>query len=200
MKPQPGDIKDGEFLERGLRSIPRRFHSVFTGKPFETCATCSTQLLRPGQQYVIEKHFVGSEAVMEYALCEKCANDLCEGFSKESSQNIEARMEQAFTDYLDVFGLDEAGQLAGLPERCLLCRQHARSKACHERTVIGGFRGRFLEVSAALPLMICNACMEEVVATFSEQTRRHLDDFANVILDFPPDLQDLPKRPTVLFV
>ncbi|MGF1448034.1 MAG: hypothetical protein ACFB20_01305 [Opitutales bacterium] len=200
MKPQPGDIRDGDFLERGLRPIPKRFHSVFSGKPFTKCSVCECALLQPGTPYLIEKHFVGTEAVLEYALCEECCNDLCDDFSKESTERIDRQIEAGVLAYAEAFGLDEAGQLSGVSERCLLCHAHARSKACHERRIVGLFRGRYMEVRAVLPLLLCGQCHESLVNNLSEQTRRRLEDFAGTILDFPPEFQDLPKRPKIVLV
>ncbi|MGF1483712.1 MAG: hypothetical protein ACFBZ8_05055 [Opitutales bacterium] len=201
MKPAPTDMHDGDGrLLFGLRPIPKRFHSVYVGGRFEQCTLCEAPLLANGQQYLIEKHFNGSEATLEYATCEKCTEQLHSELSQESIQRLEQRFRRAFRAFEEARGLDECGMLDGIAHRCLFCHAHARAKVCKERIIVGWFRGIHMEISAQLPLMICYPCAEALEAQLSETTRRRLEDFANEILDFPPDFADLPSRPSLLLI
>ncbi|REK18168.1 MAG: hypothetical protein DWQ37_04560 [Planctomycetota bacterium] len=186
-----------EFIE-----IPRLFRT-FEGQPFEQCLICEKKLggeglLDAGEQYVIERSFVGEEPIYEFAICLTCIG----GMQCELSAESRMRMEAHFEERVDLVerrrSLLDQSREAFDPwiDTCLLTgkkRQEARAY-----TVYAHCWGRRLLFSY-LPYMITDAGIEGLERLLSKQTRETLDDFVGQNLGMPPEFQDLPRSPALFF-
>ncbi len=198
--------------------IPELFWSEYSGKPFLKCIDCEVPLTE-SNVYVIQKRFVGGEAVFEMAMCERCREQMTCEYSEETKQNITEYMSTQFrkraeeglehtTDpqIIEVREIDdpEDGKelLNRCIENCLICG--AARKNCHRYSLAGLCRSD--EIVAQItplsrtPLMVCEKCELGMSELVSQQTRESWDRFVEEHFDGPPGVElDSPANYPMAF-
>jgi hypothetical protein len=79
-----------------LLPIPDVFWSAYLEKPFEQCVDCSCEL-NGATVYVVQKRFVGREAVFEMAICDQCRQRLTDTYSVETRAALTKKMGEFFS-------------------------------------------------------------------------------------------------------
>lgn len=182
--------------------IPREFHSLQHGGLFQTCLKCEVDLLSSDQPYLIERVFVQSEPIVEYAMCEACV------VKSQGELSVESR--KAVTDYM-LENLDLAQRMERLSEwaeagvddattlmdRCLFSGTLADDT--REKQIAAWCRGDQMRVDHVFPLMISGMAIEELNSVQSEKTRGWIDDFVGDSFGMPPEFCDNPDfRPVLI--
>jgi hypothetical protein len=190
-----------------LLPVPRPFWSAFTEQPFESCVDCG-QPLANSPVHVIQKRFVGGEAVFEMAICENCRQTLVSEYSTETRENIEqymagdgalrSRLEELPPEIRD----DPEQMLKHCMDQCVVCqtpREH-----CHKYTLAGG--GSHLDLIVQVtplgqsPVMVCDRCEMGLQDLISAQTRDRWNRFVEENFDGPPGVEmDSPWSQPVAF-
>lgn len=182
--------------------VPRLFWSEYADAPFERCIDCDCEL-QETDFYLIQKCYVGTEPVFEFAICHACRDGITARCSEETSQAVHSflmeylsRRERDFEEFSDV---DEV--LNKCLNECIVCCK-ARS-ACHRYNIAGLFHASDLVVQltpqAQSPLMICQDCESSMSDLISQQTRDTWDRFVEENFDGPPGVDiDLPTGAPVL--
>ena len=171
----------------------------FDGEPIDECAVCSRPLLRPGVRYLIEKAYVGSEPIFEYAMCFDCQESMSSDISRESMQRVEAHFEER----VDIeqrrrrlpppTGKDPTPWLT----ECFLTKKHQQN--CRSYAIYAHCEGSLMQLGD-LPLMLSDQGMADLERLLSKKTRESLDDFIDQYLGMPPELKDDPTTPSLLLM
>lgn len=182
--------------------VPRLFWSEYSEAPFAECVDCGCEL-NESDFYLIQKCYVGTEPVFEFAICNRCRASVSARCSEETNRNVQAFLldllqarEQTLEELSEV---DDV--LNKCLEHCLICNR-ARS-TCHRYNIGGLFRMSDLVVQlspqAQSPLMICQHCEAAMGELISQQTRETWDRFVEDNFDGPPGIDlDLPTGTPVL--
>lgn len=182
--------------------VPKLFWSEYSDAPFARCVDCDCEL-GASDFYLIQKCYVGTEPVFEFAICSACRARVSARCSAETNRAVQAflmqflsRRERSFEDLDDV---DDA--LARCLDECIVCSR-ARS-SCHRYNIGGLFHLSDLVVQltpqAQSPLMICQDCETSMSELVSQQTRDTWDRFVEENFDGPPGVDiDLPTGTPVL--
>ena len=177
--------------------IPPIFHSLELGGPFEECLLCQRALRRPGQRYLIERIFRGSEPIIEYAMCDDCHAKTSEEVSEESAEQIQ----QYFVERWDGANLFDralhtnmgAPNIDALLDRCLIT--DASAADCYERQIYAHCSGDSLVLDTrqpVFPMMLSGAIAEGIAEVLSESTKGWMDDFIGDQFGMSPDMLDKP--------
>lgn len=194
-------------------SIPRDFYSEYTELPFARCIDCDCSLFESDTLYTVIKHIVGKEIVFEMAICMQCAARMREQYSRETSQNIQAYIEEKLREKL-IRTLENIEDLSDDEEEtftvddglghCAFCEKPR--PACHRYEIVGIFLADEIildsgqGISFSSPMMLCQECNSEVSKLISKQTRDMWDRFVEEHFDGPPGIEvDGPKVEPILF-
>ena len=178
--------------------IPESFYS-FEGNLLEECAVCTRPLLRSGVRYMIEKAYVGSEPIFEYALCVGCQEGMSGDISRESIQRVEAHFEERVDIDQRRRRLPSPAGKDPLPwlTECFLTKKHQDD--CRSHAIYAHCEGPWMPLGD-LPLMLSDQGMDDLQRLLSKQTRETLDEFIDQYLGMPPELKDTPNAPSLLLV
>ena len=205
--------------------IPRLFHSVYSDGPFQQCIQCERDLLSSAAPYLIQKNFVGREAVFEMAICIQCQQRMNQELSAETKAAMERfRVERlggiadgqqsatpehagGSTDFQDEIIVemdpDVAVQWHSNIDHCLFCDRLRRLS--HRHILAGVFFADRMIVQAAgpqgvrMPHMMCEDCTMELDRLVSRQTRDEWNRFVDEHFGGPPEIEaDWPSAPAVL--
>ncbi|APZ93914.1 hypothetical protein [Fuerstiella marisgermanici] len=198
--------------------VPELFWSAYSGEPFFKCIDCEVPLAE-SNVYVVQKRFVGGEAVFEMAMCERCRERMTQEYSEETKQNITEYMSTQFlrraedgledTEEPQVIEVSEIEDpedglalLNRCIEECLICG--TERKDCHRYSLAG--LCRLDEIVAQItplsrtPLMVCEKCERGMADLVSQQTRDSWDRFVEEHFDGPPGVeQDSPANYPMAF-
>ena len=182
-------------------SIPKIFQKS-DGGLLDSCIMCNRSLLKPAQDYLIEKAFrmipeyKKEEIIFEYAMCFACAEQMRNELSSESKQ----RIEDYFRHHIDF----EKRQALLHPKRLTFpnwireCMVSGKSiKKSNEYSLYAHAFGKKL-VYDLFPYSVSGAIMEEVNELISEKTREILDDFIGQHFSGPPEVAEILKKRPVL--
>ncbi len=206
-EPHQSDSQNDEeyqpsFLARRV-PIPHLFESVEKEGPFTECLQCGQNLLDSGRQYVIEKVFRGSEAIIELAMCLNCRDESGQCMSAESAEAMQAFFDArvSFPGRIDELLVRrepdaEPGAIDDWVDRCLFSGQ-PRSEM-REYQVVALCSGREI-IRDFFPIMISGAAMKELAEVLSEQTKGWMDDFIETNFGMPPEFCEPPEfRPVLI--
>jgi len=169
--------------------VPKLFWSEYSDGPFARCIDCDCEL-EACDFYLVQKCYVGTEPVFEFAICNTCRTNVSEQCSDETNKAVQEflqahlrRREREFEE------LDEMETvLRKCMDECVICSR-ARSE-CHRYTV-GGLGVEMdlvvqLSPQAQSPLMICQECEGSMGKLVSQKTRETWDRFVEEKFDSPP--------------
>jgi len=198
-------FEESDSLEAGsiYVPIPKVFHSVYEEGPFSRCIICSTNLLEPACEYMIEKVFRGTEVIVEYAMCQRCAEQLGSELSRESTERIERYLAERvdwagrvrrLAEHLAESG-DTGDDIEPWIERCLITGLPRRELEAYQ--ICAKCRGSRVE-RTLLPFVVADQAIREVGKLLSRKTRDRLDDFVGDYLGMDPELVNAPVDPAVM--
>ncbi len=172
-----------------LIPVPKLFWSEYSDEPFARCLDCNCEL-EERDFYLVQKCYVGTEAVFEFAICDTCRMSLSEQCSDETNRAVQAFMQSHLSRREREFQkLDEMDTvLHKCMNECAICSR-ARLE-CHRYT-IGGLGHEMdlvvqLSPLAQSPLMICQECEGSLAELVSHKTRDTWDRFVEEHFDSPP--------------
>ncbi|MEM0968742.1 MAG: hypothetical protein AAGJ31_05285, partial [Verrucomicrobiota bacterium] len=117
------------------------------------------------------------EVIFEYALCHRCAKNLRQELSKDSLQTMKRALQQS--------------SVRKTVDQCRVCELPRHDLLSY--TIVGMCLGSDM-LYHDVPILLCEPCLEDIVANFSQQTKDTLDDFQDRNFPGPPGLEeDLPK-------
>ncbi len=200
--------------------IPEIFWSVYSGQPFFECIECCVPLIE-SNTFVIQKKFVGDEAVFEMAMCERCREKMVTEYSEETRQNISRYIreqfdklsaehtegsEAALTQITELRQIEDPEEGAALLEQCIeyciVCG--AKRADCHRYSLTGLCRDEEIVAQVTpigrTPLMVCDKCESGMSDLVSQQTRDSWDRFMARHFDGPPGVEiDSPTTYPIAF-
>ena len=193
----PGEYPPSWMAER--LPIPKLFHSVEKDGPFTQCLQCNRPLIGSGQQYVIEKVFRGTEAIIEIAMCLDCRDESGDSMSSESTEAMQTFFEARANFESRLFDLSQGSDEDSVDrwvDRCLFTgqprdalREYQVVALCQDEQIVRDF----------FPIMISGAVMEEISEVLSEQTKGWMDDFMDTHFRMPPEFCEPPGfRPVLI--
>ena len=167
--------------------IPKLFHSVEKDAPFTHCLQCQRQLIGSGEQYVIEKVFRGTEAIIEIAMCLDCRDASGDSVSAESARALQVFFETRadFANRLmDLSLSSDEGSVNRWVDRCLFTgqmrdglREYQVVAICQDEQIVRDF----------FPIMISGSVIKEISGVLSEQTKGWMNDFIDTHFGMPPE-------------
>ena len=176
-----------EQSENNPRLVPKEFHSLETGKPFDACIDCGKYLL-DDEPYMIEKAirqypgFTAQDAIFEYAICQSCADRLKNDLSEESLENIQKFFNHNIKPE-NFFDGRETSQ-------CLISDK--RQNELQEYQIYAYCHGKYLAPHVSPPFMISGQILDQLADLLSNDTIDQLNDFMDKHFGPPPELEDLP--------
>mgnify|MGYP001229132749 CR=1 FL=1 len=182
--------------------VPKLFWSEYSEAPFARCIDCECEL-EECEFYLVQKCYVGGEAVFEFAICSTCRESVSSQCSEETNRAIQtflmeylSRREREFEENTEI---DDV--LRKCMDECIICSR-LRSE-CHRYTIGGLCRELDLVVQlgpqAQSPLLICQDCEASLSELVSKKTRDTWDRFVEEKFDGPPGVGvDMPSGTPVL--
>lgn len=170
-----------------MRDLQRWFDSVETDRAFEMCKVCDQLLPLAADTWVVNKHYHREECVMEYAVCEKCRDEVSALFSDSSKAAIRDFLEtsidweQRMLDWMTLHNPVER------LDHCVACRT-ARTEM-QGFTISAQFRHDATLVEGALPLILCSGCVNVITESLSPESRKVWQEFVSEYFE-GPDSED----------
>ncbi|WP_411827825.1 hypothetical protein [Luteolibacter sp. AS25] len=166
-----------------MHSLTQWFESVETDRPFETCKACDQLLPLAADSWVVNKHYHRRECILEYAVCEKCRDEVSNRFSEESKARIREFLENEIDWENRIIDWMKLENPAERLDNCVACLTH--------RSLIDGFTlsAQFRHdgslVDGALPLMLCSTCTGKVSEQLSPESQKVWLDFVSLNFEGP---------------
>ena len=205
--PDSPDLRNGEEYQPSplVRrvAIPRLFESVEKEAPFAECLQCGRNLLDSDCQYVIEKVFRGTEAIIELAMCLNCRDQSSQSMSAESAE----AMQIFFDDRVNFSGRihellaqrepgNDPTSIDDWVDRCLFSGQ-PRSEM-REYQIVALCAGKEV-IRDFFPIMISGEVIKELADVLSDETKGWMDDFIETNFGMPPEFCEPPEfRPVLI--
>ena len=183
--------------------VPKLFWSEYSEAPFAHCIDCKCEL-RECDYYLVQKCYVGTEPVFEFAVCGTCRTNVSSQCSNETNRAINAFLLKSLSrresEFEELTNLNDA--LHKCMDQCIICSR--RRLQCHRYTIGGLCHQLDLVVQrrsqAQSPLMICQECEASMSELVSKKTRDRWDRFIEENFDGPPgvDLELPGGRPVLI--
>jgi len=193
--------------------VPRYTADIFlsdaTGKPFEHCCVCETNLAECTEPYMVEKAFkqhVNAKpeptynTIFEYAICSDCAEDFRQKMSKASREALEGFFIENthFTQRMDMFNRMKEQPVSVYISHCAISGKPINKE--EEFQVVGVFMQKELQLGA-FPYAISGKALDNVVELLSNETLDEMNGFRDTYLGGPPELEELIQgSPRVILV
>ena len=171
-----------------MPELKQWFDSVETDRPFETCKVCSQLLPLAADSWVVNKHYHRGECTLEYAVCEKCRDEVSADFSDDSKAAIRKFLEIEIdweTRLLEWMALENP---ATRLDNCAACTSHRIS--VQGFTISAQFRQEGTLIDGALPLMLCSTCISRITENLSKDSRQVWQNFISHHFE-GPDSEDI---------
>jgi len=145
-----------------LPPVPEELHSLEFDGPFTRCTQCKRSIggEEDAEPYQLQKVMKFGEPIIEFALCNCCHGELCESFSKLTTERLEAYFEAHAKPDL-AHGIDA----------CLFCVMPRRELEEYN------LAGHCLFNRLIFGSCICVTCLMKIQPLFSKQTRDVRDRF-----------------------
>lgn len=186
--------------------IPGIFYSDLSGKPFQHCFQCEKELIKSGENYIIEKAFMQNltyeikNTLFEYAMCIDCYKKVHNSFSSKSLDNMRQFFNQRVNfekRNAELLKKGDSCDVNNWISNCLVNDSPINEVkefqlACH---CIGPNI-----IYDQLPYMISVEAMDEVIELISNETLGEMDDFKKKLTSPSPELEELFNRKKLLVV
>ncbi len=171
--------------------IPTEFHSLYFEGPFTRCIDCDADLTQADIGYSIQRAFKGTEPIFEMAMCDDCHTRIASELSKESSQRIQAYVEERvdLEERLREALLWDESKLSEWIGRCTLLKIPLED--CREYQITARCRGKLMSLDF-LPLMISGEASREMQKLLSKKSRDRLGDLVEEHFGMPGEFADGP--------
>ena len=186
----------------GPQPVPKTFWSDLTGNPFDKCIQCERNLLEDGVGYMVEKAFqkykerVVTETVFEYAMCDKCRDQLTQILSVETRQRMEAFFAPHFNFAKRVLQRKGNWEVEGLLQHCIVDEEEPSESGTYQ--IVAQCEGPMM-FTGLTPFMIRGEALERVIDLISDKSMDELDNFTNKNFTGPPEFKEiLSNGPRVL--
>lgn len=185
-----------------MTTIPNRFFSTATEKPFENCIECKKSILS-GEPYMIQKSFRRypeynvEDTVFEFAMCFGCFESMRKRMSKDSLQ----RMDDFFTQnakmdaHLMKKSIRHRFELDKFIGSCII--EDTPIDDAEEFQLVALCEGYHLNYSLP-PYAISGMAMDRMAELLSPETLDEMDDFRGRHFTGPPEFSELLRRKPVL--
>ncbi|MGB3182487.1 MAG: hypothetical protein WBB45_13935 [Cyclobacteriaceae bacterium] len=185
-----------------MTTIPTRFFSSATEKPFEQCIECKKSILS-GEPYAIQKSFRRypeydiEDTVFEFAMCFSCFEGMRNRMSRDSLERMDnffaenARME----DHLMKKTIRHRFELDHFIGSCII--ENTPIVEAEEFQLIALCQGYHLNVSLP-PYAISGMAMDRMASLLSAETLDEMDDFRGRHFTGPPEFAQLLQRKPVM--
>lgn len=173
--------------------LPEVFYPFESKEPFCSCSRCKRSLLSEDVEYIIEKALKPGDTIYEYAVCFACIEDSRSRISADSSAVIEGFFRERMRplnhreEMLSKYDLNTDLWL----DRCIVTGK--RVSEMDEYQILGHAQGPFL-VFSMFPYALGEEASKELTDLISPETMDEMDDFADELIDIPPELRELWKR------
>lgn len=180
--------------------IPSIFHSLLTEGLFRNCVECDRQLITNDESqlipYFIDRVFKGTEPIVEYAMCLLCRQKLSSELSKESTQRIEAYIEErvVIEDRIAMAADDDWDDLDKWLGKCMITKESRED--CNEYQIVAACFGDQMMIGPT-PYLISGTASRDVSKLLSKKTRDRMGDFMNTHFGMPPEFAEDPNAPLI---
>ncbi len=161
-----------------------------TGEPFTHCIHCRLPLHELDSPWLINKDFHKGECVMEYAICQRCRDEVSQQLSTESKQAVREFLEQEIPWQERISSLIMNPDPGTRYESCIACE--IPRDQCKGFATSTQFDERGDLMLGALPLMMCDNCTAKITERLSQASRDAWDRFLSDHFDCPPHQSKLP--------
>ncbi len=166
-----------------MRSMNDWLGSDETGEAFSHCISCKFPLVEIDEPWLVNKEFMADECVMEYAICQPCRERIMNPMSESSKQAVRNFLEEAIDWEARVKEFMLAHDATSRFDQCIACRES------RTRLINYGISALFdsggILVEGALPLMMCQCCVDKITATLSPESRAIWQRFLASHFDSP---------------
>jgi hypothetical protein len=182
--------------------VPKLFWSEYHDAPFEHCVDCNG-LLHDADLHLIQRAFVGTEPVFEFAICHRCHESMSEQCSEETGQAVVRFMQECLgrraTEIVELTTATDAFHKC--VNECVACSRPRTE--CHRYSIGGLCVSDQLVIEIGLmtrsPVMICHECELSISELVSKKTRDTWNRFVEDHFDGPPGAGvDLPTGTPML--
>jgi len=178
----------GKSYSPAMSKLMQWFDSLETDRPFEICKVCDQLLPLAADSWVVNKHYHRSECVMEYAVCERCRDNVSNRFSEASKEAIRDFLETNIDWEQRMLGWMELDDQVKRLDNCVACR--IPRELTDGFTLSAHFRQDGSLIDGALPLLMCSDCVGTITASLSPESRRTWQDFISEHFE-GPDSEDI---------
>jgi hypothetical protein len=182
--------------------VPKLFWSEYHGAPFDRCVDCDC-LLEDAELYLIQRSFVGTEPIFEFAICRQCHESMSEQCSEETAQAVTLFMQECLLRRAEE--MQEVATASDAFHKCVdECVSCSRPRSdCHRYGVGGLCVSSQLVIEVGFltrsPVMICHDCELSISDLVSKKTRDTWNKFVEDHFGGPPGVGlDLPTGTPVL--
>ncbi|MDP4626362.1 MAG: hypothetical protein NWT08_14655 [Akkermansiaceae bacterium] len=171
-----------------MRELTQWFDSVETDRPFEICKVCAQLLPLAADSWVVNKHYHRGECTLEYAVCEKCRDNVSSEFSDSSKATIRNFLENEIeweNRLLEWMALENS---ADRLSKCVACS--CPRSSTQGFSISAQFRHDGSLIDGALPLMLCSDCIAEITKSLSPESRSVWQNFISQHFE-GPDSEDI---------
>ncbi len=174
-------------------AVPKIFCAEKTGKEFENCSLCGNKF-DVQSIYIVEKAFKKNrqsgkhELIFEYALCNKCQENMRQELSEESLKSI-GMYYKLYVDFEKRYNkLIEKNPPDNLNDWISHCIITGKPISEQEEYTIGAQIYNNELIFSGLPFALGAKALEEMQELLSKKTKDFLDGFQKEI--FPPDIRE----------
>lgn len=182
--------------------VPKLLWSEYSDAPFAECIDCGCAL-DECEFYLVQKCYVRTESVFEFAICSTCRTNMNSQCSDETNRAIYKFLQEHVSrrerEFMKLTSMEEV--LHKGVDECIICG--ALRSECHRCTIGGLCQEMDLVVQHSpqgqSPLMICQDCEVSMSKLVSKKTRDTWDRFVEENFDDPPGVGlDQPTGTPVL--
>ncbi|MFA0964793.1 hypothetical protein AB9P05_23495 [Roseivirga sp. BDSF3-8] len=185
-----------------MTTIPHRFFSSATEKPFEHCIECKKSLLS-GEPYLIQKSyrrypdFNIEDTVFEFAMCFGCFEGMRNRMSRDSLRRMDSFFSEnaRIEEHLKKKTLGLNFSLDHFINNCII--EDIPIEETEEFQLVALCEGYHLSFSLP-PYAISGQAMERMAELLSAETLDEMDDFRGRHFTGPPELSKLLNRKPIL--
>ena len=152
-----------------MRTLDEWLGSEETGGAFTHCLCCKVPLVEIDAPWLVNKEFVRSECVLEYAICQPCRERVTDELAEESKAAVRHFLESEIDWDARVQEFMLAHDLTERFGACIACR--AARKSLEGFGISALFDSGGSLVTGPLPLLICQPCVGRMTAALSDDCR-----------------------------